>query len=61
MPYKSVSELPDTTDGLPEGAKEIYMKAFNSAFKTYNGDEHKAHATAWKAVEQSYKKENGIK
>lgn len=56
MPYKTIAELPPGTKHLPKGAKEIYMSAFNAAFKTYKGDEPKAHATAWSAVELKYKK-----
>jgi len=59
MPYSKISELPDNVKSLPEHAKEIYMKAFNNAFNQYDGNEGKAHATAWAAVENSYKKENG--
>jgi len=56
MPYRTVAELPDNVKALPARAKEIYMKAFNSAFDQYEGEEHKAHATAWTAVERVYKK-----
>ena len=55
MPYKTISELPDTLAKLPEHAKEIYMKAFNSAFEQYK-EEPKSHATAWTAVEKVFKK-----
>ncbi|MCK5236315.1 MAG: ChaB family protein [Deltaproteobacteria bacterium] len=60
MPFNSVSELPDTTRGLPIGAKNIYMKAFNSAFEQATGDDKDITATkiAWAAVKRSYKKEN---
>jgi len=57
MPYNSVSDLPDTLDALPAKAKEIYMKAFNSAFDQY-GDEPKSHATAWAAVKRVFRKNN---
>lgn len=56
MPYKTVSELPDSVKGLPVHAKDIYLNAFNSAFKQYNGDEAKSHATAWSVVKDKYKK-----
>lgn len=56
MPYDRTSELPDGVKKLPQGGQEIYMAAFNSAFKQYNGDEPKSHATAWTAVETKYKK-----
>jgi len=62
MPYKTVNELPDNVKSLPTHAKEIYMKAFNSAFEQYKDDdgrEAKTHATAWVAVTRGYKQENG--
>ena len=59
MPYNAISDLPSQTKDLPTHAKEIYMKAFNSAFVTYDGDENKSHATAWAAVELKYKKVDG--
>jgi len=39
MPYKTVADLPDNVKKLPAHAKEIYLKAFNAAFKTYDGNE----------------------
>jgi len=63
MPYATIGELPDNVESLPKHAKEIYMKAFNSAFEQYKDRgkqrEALAHQTAWAAVEKSYKKENG--
>ena len=35
MPYDSIADLPDNVKALPTHAKEIYMKAFNSAFEQY--------------------------
>lgn len=55
MPYATLSELPDAVKKLPKHAQEIYMSAFNSAFKQYEGDEGKAHGTAWAAVKDKYK------
>jgi len=55
MPYDALSELPDAVKKLPKHAQEIYMSAFNSAFEQYNGDEGKAHGTAWAAVKTKYK------
>jgi len=60
MPYSTVAELPDSTDSLPEGAKKIYLAAFNSAYEQYADREDRepaAHATAWTAVKNKYKKE----
>ncbi len=56
MPYTKTSELPDAVQKLPPHAQDIYMSAFNSAFEQYKGEEAKAHATAWAAVETKFKK-----
>lgn len=50
MPY---SKAPDRIKGLPSHAQSIWVAAFNSAFKQYNGDEEKANATAWAAVKKA--------
>lgn len=55
MPYSSISDLPKGTSKLPKHAKEIYMAAFNSASEQYD-EESIAHATAWAAVKNKYKK-----
>lgn len=66
MPYSSNSELPDSVRGvLPQGAQDIYRKAFNNAFEQYQdpderrGDksrEQTAHQVAWAAVKKEYEK-----
>ncbi len=56
MPYAKVSELPDAVRAMPAHAQEIYMSAYNAAFKQYDGNEGKAHGTAWAAVKNKYKK-----
>lgn len=66
MPYKKVSELPDSVkDNVPTHAQEIYMAAFNSAWEQYDkaeerrGDasrEETAHKVAWAAVKKEYEK-----
>lgn len=58
MPYKKVSELPDGVKELPAHAQDIYLNAFNSAFKQYDGDEAKSNATAWAAVKTKYEKKD---
>ena len=56
MPYKQITQLPDSVkNNLPKHAQEIYKEAFNSAEDQY-GEEGRAHATAWSAVEQKYEK-----
>ncbi len=67
MPYNKNSDLPqDLKDLLPKHAEDIYKEAFNSAYAQYKdkksrkGDrsrEETAHAVAWGAVKQKYKKD----
>lgn len=67
MPYKTISDLPDSVRShLPKHALEIYKEAFNSAWEEYaspekrKGDathEEAAHKVAWSAVKKKYKKE----
>jgi len=55
MPY-TMDNPPDAIKGLPKHAQEIFIAAYNAAFKQYKGDEAKANATAWAAVKTKYKK-----
>lgn len=55
MPYARNADLPEGVKALLARGQAIYRKAFNSAFTQYN-DEAKAHATAWTAVKNVYKK-----
>ena len=67
MPYKKLSELPDSVqDNLPKHAQEIYRAAFNSAWGEYDSPEERrgdatreetAHRVAWAAVKKSYEKQ----
>jgi len=66
MPYRSISELPDSVRGhTPRHAQEIYKEAFNHAWDEYSdpadrrGDasrEEVSHRVAWAAVKQKYAK-----
>ena len=66
MPYKDISELPDSVrDNVPKHGQEVYKEAFNSAWDEYKdpderrGDasrEETAHKVAWSAVKHSYEK-----
>ncbi|MDX8431412.1 MAG: ChaB family protein [Candidatus Algichlamydia australiensis] len=57
MPYQKNSDLPDSVRHvLPAKAQEIYRKAFNNAWKQYDGDEELTHKVAWSAVKKSYQK-----
>lgn len=58
MPYTRISELPEAqTDQYSTHQKEVFLKAFNNAYKEYGGDESRAfavaHAAAKKAPEKS--------
>jgi cation transport regulator ChaB len=54
VPYDSIDALPDAVKGaLPAEAQRIWLAAYNSAYKTYNGDEQKSAATAWQAVKNA--------
>ncbi|MBZ0297876.1 MAG: putative cation transport regulator ChaB [Anaerolineae bacterium] len=66
MPYKTLSDLPDSVrDNLPKHAQQIYQEAYNSAWDEYKdpddrrGDasrEETAHKVAWAAVKKDYEK-----
>ena len=55
MPY-TMNTVPEAIKKLPKHAQEIYVAAFNNAYKEYGGDEGRANATAWTAIKQEYKK-----
>ena len=59
MPYQTRQDLPDRVkDALSNvpHAQDIYKEAFNAAYEQYDGDESRAHATAWAAVKEKYEK-----
>jgi cation transport regulator len=60
IPYSDVSDLPDSVRRhLPAHAQEIYLAAFNSAWRQYAGREDReviAHRVAWAAVKREYVK-----
>jgi len=66
MPYTSITKLPESIrTHLPRHAQEIYLAAFNSAFKEYSEPAHRrgnesrevvAHKVAWAAVKHQYEK-----
>jgi phage I-like protein/cation transport regulator ChaB len=56
LPYTK-QNIPNGVKKLPDKAQDIFINAFNSAFKQYKEDEEKAFTTAWAAVEKAgYKK-----
>ena len=61
MPYRIIEDLPASVrDHLPLHAQEIYLAAFNNAWRQY-GHEHDGEATthriAWAAVKRRYRKQ----
>lgn len=58
MPYHVVEDLPDPVrHHLPTHAQEIYLAAFNNAWRSHPGDETTVHRIAWAAVKRRYHKE----
>jgi len=57
MPYTK-SAPPDAIKGLPSAAQDIFIAAYNSAYKQYDGDEEKTNATAWAAVKRKYQQDD---
>ena len=54
MPYRTVKELPEAqTDQYNAHQKEAFLKAFNSAFDQYDGDESRAFAVAHTAAKKA--------
>ncbi len=60
MPYAEISDLPSSVRShLPAHAQEIYLAAFNNAWKEYASRadrEAVAHRVAWAAVKKQYEK-----
>lgn len=60
MPYLTTSDLPKSVrDHLPPHAQEIYLAAFNHAWREHAGDpdvEAIVHRIAWSAVKRRYRK-----
>jgi cation transport regulator len=54
MPYDTIDDLPKAqTDQYNGHQKEAFLKAFNSAYKEYAGDEHRAFAVAHAAAKRA--------
>jgi len=57
MPYKTISDLPqEQVDQYSRHGQEAFLKAFNSALETYNGDESRAFAVAHSAAKRADEK-----
>jgi cation transport regulator len=54
MPYNTIGDLPKAqTDQYNEHQKRAFLEAFNSAYKDYGGDEHRAFAVAHAAAKRA--------
>jgi cation transport regulator ChaB len=49
-------DLPGTIKRSPEKAQRTYAEALDSAHETYEGDEERAHRTAYSALKHSFEK-----
>jgi cation transport regulator len=61
MPYAVLSDLPPAVRRLPRHAQEIFLAAFNNAWRSYAGyapedQEEIAFRVAWAAVKRRYYK-----
>lgn len=56
MPAKKKPDVPSTLERSPEKAQRTYAETLESAEETYEGDEQRAHRTAWSAVKHSFEK-----
>lgn len=57
MPYKDVKDLPEAqTDQYSAHQKDAFLKAFNSAYEQYGGDEIRAFAVAHAAAKRAGEK-----
>ena len=52
----SKEDLPGTLQRSPRKAQRTYAETLESAEETYDGDEARAHRTAWSAVKHSFEK-----
>ena len=50
------ADLPSTLERSPKKAQDTYEKTLESAEKTYDGDEARAHRAAWASVKHSFEK-----
>jgi len=63
LQYESINDLPKIARNLPKPAKNLYLKAFNSAWDEYGEAENEssreksAQDAAWSAVKGEYEKD----
>ncbi len=55
MPAKD-EDLPSTLERSAQKVQDAYLKTLESAEETYDGDEERAHRTAWSSVKHAEKK-----
>lgn len=53
---KDKPDMPSTLERSPEKAQRTYAETLESAEETYDGNEQRAHRTAWSAVKHSFEK-----
>ncbi|MDP9022083.1 MAG: ChaB family protein [Actinomycetota bacterium] len=56
MPIDDKSDLPDTIERSPDKAQRTFMKTYNSALDTYDGDEERARRTAYSSLKHEFEK-----
>ena len=56
MPKDDDPDMPSTLERSPKKAQRTYAETLESAEETYEGDEARAHRTAWSAVKHSFEK-----
>ena len=56
MPRDRNLDLPGTLQRSPAKAQRTYAETLESALKTYDGDEERAHRTAFAALKHSFEK-----
>ena len=56
MPSTKGVDLPSTLERSDEKAQETYAKTLLSAEETYDGDEERAHRTAFAALKHTHEK-----
>ena len=61
MPYVTTADLPPAVRRLPPHAQEIFLSAFNNAWRSYadrgpRAQEEIAFRVAWAAVKKRYRK-----
>lgn len=68
MPYKTLSDLPDSvTNNLPKHAQDVHRAAYNNAWDEYKDPDERrddasreevSHRVVWSAVGQTYEKDD---